>query len=809
MQEDDVKRYEPFFGKWRLTGNILGKGAFGKVYEICSLRGEDQGELGALKFLHIPSESALKNQLEQQPDMDAVRSFFEAQLDRVKDEIRILRKCAGHRNIVRYEQHLICENPGRDGIGWDVLIRMERLYPITPFFARADASQLEVVRMWVDIANALICCEAYGIIHRDVKPTNILVSAEGIFKLSDFGAARRNLQGLDASTRIGTEQYMAPEVYKGQKYDRRADCYSLGCVAYFYLNNRRRPFMPPYPQALDVRAMQAADETRILGKRKVPGIPGVSRAVNRILLRSLSYRPQDRYRSARELCRALEVLLRKQKKELGERRLDLSRKPYGENSRGGEDPDAARGRENFAGSGTGTAKPAGWTRAGAVLLAGGAMGLLAVSITGYRGNEEAPEMGTQIRAAEAETEPQPENVIMPGTDLLSEGEEGTGAETWPETETEKCTETEAETEKETAAESATESVTGTELVTEIITEAESEQGTEPGTGAEAGREAEQGEYFLELDRPKDGEHFNGQIGLLGRVFLTGEAEKPSISVRLLENGQLRRSTQIPELIPVSEAVLEACADRLGNQTTVTGGYEFMLQWEVTDLRPGQYTLGVAAQNREGARKAAVEMTLTEDTARMLTGEEAEALHQDAGSSGNAYRDGKPEADGTWRFEDPGNAFALTLGTVQGSSEALPAGQLLAGSAGEEAAVLPTEDGHVIIAGKIFALPGTAAGVLVELDGQTFTLSGIGELGGSADLTLDPAGEGEAPAGEESGESTSEAVWEVTDWKLDMHLPFSGETEHTLGLIFNIAVPGQEPCYADLPAWKLKQAGAQK
>ena len=124
-------------------------------------------------------------------------------------------------------------------------------------------------------------------------------------------------------------------------------------------------------------------------------------------------------------------------------------------------------------------------------------------------------------------------------------------------------------------------------------------------------------------------------------------------------------------------------------------------------------------------------------------------------------------------------------------------------------MLPTEDGRVIIAGKIFALPGTAAGVLVELDGQTFTLSGIGELGGSADLTLDPAGEGEAPAGEESGESTSEAVWEVTDWKLDMHLPFSGETEHTLGLIFNIAVPGQEPCYADLPAWKLKQAGAQK
>lgn len=263
MDERQFMQYEPFFGKWYFSRE-LGKGAYGHVYEVyCDEDGVRQ--MSALKVMHIPSEEALQLQIEQQPNMDAVRNYFLAQVGKIMDEINILKKCQGHPNIVRYEEHSIIQN-GENGIGWDILIRMEELYPISPYFSRPGMSQLNVLRMWLDIANALCFCEQENIIHRDIKPANILVSLDGRFKLSDFGAARKSMEGGEASTRVGTERYMAPEVYKGQKYDKRADYYSLGCVIYFYLNYRRHPFLPPYPRKVDAREYDMADTRRIRGE---------------------------------------------------------------------------------------------------------------------------------------------------------------------------------------------------------------------------------------------------------------------------------------------------------------------------------------------------------------------------------------------------------------------------------------------------------------------------------------------------------------------------------------------------------------
>lgn len=368
MIDERLKKYEPFFGKWHISDS-LGEGAFGKVYEIYWDDGLGSRSKSALKYLHIPSEQALRNQIETQPNMQAVRNFFAGQVERVKDEIRILQKCKGHSNIVSYEDHLIVESPGKEGIGWDILIRMELLYPISQYFARRDSSQYDVVRMWMHITNALIYCEQQDIIHRDIKPTNILVSDTGMFKLSDFGAARRNLQGGDASTRIGTEQYMGPEVYNGQRYDKRADYYSLGCVIYYYLNYRRRPFMPAYPKQLEQRDVDMADDLRISGKAKIPRIPMVSRQVNDILQKSLAYKPQDRYRSATDLYRALQKLMNEEGEALRGKWLDPSRASEVKAS-GGK---AAGGK---TAGGTSSKMPAVAIGLAGVLLVGGAAALM-------------------------------------------------------------------------------------------------------------------------------------------------------------------------------------------------------------------------------------------------------------------------------------------------------------------------------------------------------------------------------------------------------------------------------------------------
>ena len=418
MIDERLKRYEPFFGKWHI-GDRLGKGAFGEVYEIWRDDGTDSRIRSAMKFMHIPSEEALKNQIDVQPNMDAVRNFFAGQLERVKDEIRILLKCRGHSNIVSLEDYLIAENPGRERIGWDILIRMELLYPIvgsSGYFANPQATQLDVIRMWMNIANALIFCEQPGvdIIHRDIKPTNIMVSDSGMFKLSDFGAARKNLQGQDASTRIGTEQYMAPEIYKGKKYDKRADYYSLGVVIYFYLNGGRRPFMPPWYEQMDHSQMIMADEKRINGKNRIPEIPYVSGQVNRILLRSLACRPQDRYQSAQELYRDLEKLAASQERDLAQRLLNSPLK--------GRHPS-----RSFLG----------WILAAGILLTGGAAGLFGGLCLKMGGTEQngTPDRPVYLRSGtgfpeEAETVPAsdtPEETEeeTPGTDIPEETEEET------------------------------------------------------------------------------------------------------------------------------------------------------------------------------------------------------------------------------------------------------------------------------------------------------------------------------------------------------------------------------------------------
>ena len=90
----------------------------------------------------------------------------------------------------------------------------------------------DVLRLGIDLCRALEYCQKQNIIHRDIKPENIFVSRFGEFKLGDFGIARNWDRGASGLSKKGTFSYMAPEMYKGEEYDSRADIYSLGIVLY-------------------------------------------------------------------------------------------------------------------------------------------------------------------------------------------------------------------------------------------------------------------------------------------------------------------------------------------------------------------------------------------------------------------------------------------------------------------------------------------------------------------------------------------------------------------------------------------------
>ncbi|MEE8142025.1 MAG: serine/threonine-protein kinase, partial [Planctomycetota bacterium] len=147
-----------------------------------------------------------------------------------------------------------------------------------------------------------------GIIHRDVKPSNILIGPSGQLKLVDFGLSRQvhEISIRSESTQVlGTPHYISPEQAQGWIVDHRADIYSLGCTLYYLLTSKE-PFQGRSP--MEVLKAQAHEAPPRLAD-KHPGLPA---ELDVLLARMLAKRPQDRYQDYQELIQDLEQLHQRQ-----------------------------------------------------------------------------------------------------------------------------------------------------------------------------------------------------------------------------------------------------------------------------------------------------------------------------------------------------------------------------------------------------------------------------------------------------------------------------------------------------------------
>ena len=154
---------------------------------------------------------------------------------------------------------------------------------------------------WLDqAAGALDVAHAAGIVHRDVKPSNLLLDDDGEVHVSDFGIARAAAHDplTSTGTILGSSGYMAPEQARGEPSTAASDRYALGCVA-FELLTGRRPFEAESPTA---EAMLHASEPPPHASELEPTLPT---AVDGVLLRALAKNPDARPRSARSLVSGL------------------------------------------------------------------------------------------------------------------------------------------------------------------------------------------------------------------------------------------------------------------------------------------------------------------------------------------------------------------------------------------------------------------------------------------------------------------------------------------------------------------------
>ncbi len=160
----------------------------------------------------------------------------------------------------------------------------------------------QVTSIITQVGDALDYAHTHGLVHRDVKPSNVLLDERGNCLLTDFGIARMvegtaNLTGT--GNVIGTPSYMSPEQGAGKPVDARSDIYALGVVL-FELATGRVPYSAETPVAVVIKHMQ---DPLPLPRKLNPALP---EAVERVILKALAKRPEDRFQKMSELVQALQ-----------------------------------------------------------------------------------------------------------------------------------------------------------------------------------------------------------------------------------------------------------------------------------------------------------------------------------------------------------------------------------------------------------------------------------------------------------------------------------------------------------------------
>ena len=156
----------------------------------------------------------------------------------------------------------------------------------------------QAIEIIADACQALNFSHQHGIIHRDVKPANIMISKAGAVKVMDFGIARALADSGNSVTQtsavIGTAQYLSPEQARGETVDSRSDVYSLGCVLYEILTGEP-PFVGDSPVAV---AYQHVREDPVPPSERYDGI---SPELDAVVLKALAKNPENRYQTAAEM----------------------------------------------------------------------------------------------------------------------------------------------------------------------------------------------------------------------------------------------------------------------------------------------------------------------------------------------------------------------------------------------------------------------------------------------------------------------------------------------------------------------------
>lgn len=272
------------FGHYEIRRE-LGRGAMGVVYEAFDTATK---RTIALKVLQGGGDDA--------PVSEEMRARFGREGEVGSQLV--------HPNIVAvYDSHdRMALDDGRDGPPYIVMEFVEGGDLKTRIAARARFTPTEIAQVMGQLLAALHHAHQRGVVHRDVKPANVLIRPNGRLKLTDFGIARIADSDLTQTGEVmGTLTYMSPEQLTGAPVDARADVYACGVIFYELLTGEA-----PFIGAATTIMQKILNQDALPPSKLNPSLP---RALDEVLRKALSKRPADRYADAAAFERAISASL--------------------------------------------------------------------------------------------------------------------------------------------------------------------------------------------------------------------------------------------------------------------------------------------------------------------------------------------------------------------------------------------------------------------------------------------------------------------------------------------------------------------
>ncbi|MEX1100855.1 MAG: Stk1 family PASTA domain-containing Ser/Thr kinase [Actinomycetota bacterium] len=262
--------------RYRLEA-LIGEGGMAKVYRALDTQLD---RIVAVKIL--------------KPEFAADRSF----VDRFRREAQMAAKL-NHRNLVGVH------DTGDEGDVHYIVMEYIEGRTLADFFAGGGRlTPMKATELVEQVAGALAYAHQQGVIHRDIKPGNIMVTREGGVKVTDFGIARlvTTEHTIEQTAAVlGTASYLSPEQARGEVVDERSDIYSLGCVLFEALTGRQL-FSGDSPVAI---AYKHVNEQPVAPSTLNPE---VTPDLDAVVMRALSKNPVNRYQTANEFRHDLEAL---------------------------------------------------------------------------------------------------------------------------------------------------------------------------------------------------------------------------------------------------------------------------------------------------------------------------------------------------------------------------------------------------------------------------------------------------------------------------------------------------------------------